>query len=430
MGSLNIAMERSTPVIIVLLQVLGLCSTLTDRIPDNYYSKSLESAVGDFTQSMYVHMVDTSSVEENFVFSPLSLHSALTLLFLGTKDNSTTQEQLGAAMGIVNSRDLLTSSYKKIIDSYKDQSSFLYGNHIWVGKEFTLNPNYKELVTGQFGSEVSNIDFKQFAAVEKINRWVKKKTNNKIEKLVESFSADTKLFLANALYFKENWLEPFEDTDGKGNIFEDLFDTGNGNKVKVPMLRQLSDKLIYGEIKTDDIYLEIVTIPYENEDFEMQIIVPKTTKEFHIMESLMQLKEEQDDKKSFNLFKALKNETYDFIEDVDLKIPKFKVESKFDASEALKKLGAREVFTSGAELDNISTDGPLGVSKVVHKAVVEVTKEGTEGAAATGVELVFFSASFGVQKRIVLDRPFIFIVQDKKNNIPILVGRVKNPNYP
>ena len=61
---------------------------------------------------------------------------------------------------------------------------------------------------------------------------------------------------------------------------------------------------------------------------------------------------------------------------------------------------------------------------------MEVTKEGTEGAAATGIELVPFSASFGLQKNIVLDRPFIFIVQDRVNNIPVLVGRVKNPSYP
>merc|ERR1719153_653483 len=105
-------MERPTPVIIVLLQLLVACSTLTDRGQYNYYHQSLESAMGDFTQSIYVHLA-TSSAQENFVFSPLSLHSALTLLFLGTKNNSTTQEELGVALGIVNSRDILKSSYKK-----------------------------------------------------------------------------------------------------------------------------------------------------------------------------------------------------------------------------------------------------------------------------------------------------------------------------
>ena len=67
------------------------------------------------------------------------------------------------------------------------------------------------------------------------------------------------------------------------------------------------------------------------------------------------------------------------------------------------------------------------MSKILHKAVVNVDKKGTEGAAVTGVELVLLSGSFGRNIDVNVDRPFIFIVQDKKSNIPILVGRIKNP---
>eukprot|EP00091_Calanus_sinicus_P022571 TRINITY_DN721_c0_g1_i1.p1 TRINITY_DN721_c0_g1~~TRINITY_DN721_c0_g1_i1.p1 ORF type:complete len:238 (-),score=74.93 TRINITY_DN721_c0_g1_i1:53-766(-) len=237
------------------------------------------------------------------------------------------------------------------------------------------------------------------------------------------------MFLANALYFNEKWLEPFGDTDYAGNIIEEFFNT-NAGKVKVPMIQQISDKMIYGEIQTENDILEVVTIPYKNENFEMQIIIPKDNKGLHILEDQMKLKEAQDDKRSFNLFKALKNESFAYIEDVNLRIPKFKLKSKFNAAEALQSLGATDIFTSGAELDKIIGGGPVGVGKVVHEAVVEVTKEGTEGAAATGVEIVLFSASFAEEKIIVVDRPFIFIVQDKLNNIPVLVGRVKNPIFP
>eukprot|EP00092_Neocalanus_flemingeri_P004701 GFUD01005066.1.p1 GENE.GFUD01005066.1~~GFUD01005066.1.p1 ORF type:complete len:432 (-),score=124.22 GFUD01005066.1:79-1374(-) len=431
-------MEQSTIVCIVLLGLGAVCSAFpepynearkeNDGNLDNFYHQSLEAAVADFSQSMYVHLARTSG-EDNFVFSPLSLHSALTLLYLGTKDQSRTQEELGAAMGIVNNPELLKKSYKKVIDTYKDQKSFLYGNHIWVGKGFSLKEDYKALVSRQFGSELSNIDFSKFDAVEEVNQWISNMTNNKIQNMVDSFSPSTKMFLANALYFNEKWLEPFDDTDYEGNVIEENFDTGAG-KVKVPMVHQISSKIIYGEIKNGNVDVEVVTIPYENDNFEMQIILPKKAKGLHFLENEMDLKEAQDIKSSFNLFKALKNETFEYIEDVSLKMPKFKVKSKFDAAEALKRLGAQEVFTSGAELDKIAEGGPLGVGKIVHEAVVEVTKEGTEGAAATGIEIVLFSASFGLQKNIVLDRPFIFIVQDRVNNIPVLVGRVKNPSYP
>ena len=102
------------------------------------------------------------------------------------------------------------------------------------------------------------------------------------------------------------------------------------------------------------------------------------------------------------------------------------MKSKFNAVEAMKTLGLREVFISGAELDKITAGGPIGIGNILHEAVVEVTKDGVEAAAATGIELTLLSSGF--TKRILLDRPFIFIIQDTVNNIPVMVGRIKNPS--
>ena len=104
-----------------------------------------------------------------------------------------------------------------------------------------------------------------------------------------------------------------------------------------------------------------------------------------------------------------------------------------------------QVFSENAELKGIS-NAPISVSRIKHSSLVEVrfyysfvlihltwlhlpqvTKEGTEGAAATGVEIALFSAAFGEQKDIVVDRPFIFVVQDRKNKIPVLVGKITDP---
>ena len=88
---------------------------------------------------------------------------------------------------------------------------------------------------------------------------------------------------------------------------------------------------------------------------------------------------------------------------------------------------------------------PISVSRIKHTSMVEVClsssfaldscqphlyqvrKEGREGAAATGEEIALFSAAFGEQKDIVVDRPFIFVVQDTKNKIPVLVGKITDP---
>merc|ERR1712107_683994 len=110
------------------------------------------------------------------------------------------------------------------------------------------------------------------------------------------------------------------------------------------------------------------------------------------------------------------------LEEVFLKMPTFK---DMDAVQPLRKLGVRRVFNQDAELKGISR-APISVSRIKHASLVEVTKEGREAAAARGVE-IFSAAFFGEQKDVVVDRPFIFIVQDKKNQIPLLVGKVADP---
>eukprot|EP00092_Neocalanus_flemingeri_P041693 GFUD01045412.1.p1 GENE.GFUD01045412.1~~GFUD01045412.1.p1 ORF type:complete len:414 (-),score=134.99 GFUD01045412.1:136-1377(-) len=401
-----------------------LVSILSLALGQEVYHSSLSTAVAQFTQSIYQHLADTSQ-EENFVFSPLSLHSALTLLYLATRDNSTTRDQLGAAMGIINSQDLVKTAYQKLIQEYRNQQSFLYGNHIWIGNELEVDEEYKTVVKSHFDSEISNLDFGKVNAVNEVNDWIKKTTNNKIENLVDTFSADTQMFLANALYFKENWLIPFKDQTVDGKLIERDFHTDTG-KIKVPMVWQESDQFGFGQIRTSSGVLEVVTIPYGNENFEMQFILTEGNKHLSIIENMMKFDQERDKVEKFNLFEQPKNVSDDQPEEIHLMFPNFQVKSKFNAAEALKTLGAREVFTSGAELDKITAGGPIGVGNILHEAVVEVTKDGTEGAAATGIELTLYSAGF--VKNIMLDRPFIFIVQDKVNNIPVLVGRIKNPS--
>ena len=73
------------------------------------------------------------------------------------------------------------------------------------------------------------------------------------------------------------------------------------------------------------------------------------------------------------------------------------------------------------------TDSSLTVSDISHRAVVEVTKEGTSGAAATGIGLTLLSADEPRRVTLNINRPFIFMVHDVKNDIPILVGRVLDP---
>merc|ERR1712012_59132 len=351
--------------------------------------KSLDDGMADFTQSMYLHLSQQPDVS-NFVFSPLSIHSSLSMLYLGTSHGSNTSDELAIALGIINNRNFVKIAYNDLVKTYREEENFKYGNNFWVQNGFSVNSSFAKLVKDNMNSDVDNLDFADAESVRRVNNWVANMTGGNIDNLVDSFSADTSLFIANALYFNEKWEIPFLSKDTvTGEKLREVFRTSDNRFVNAPFIEQKSSRIGYEKINSKD-------LNNGNAGF-------------------------------FNIFtKNSRQEPDEFIEDVFLKMPTFKIKTDMDAAEPLRKLGVRRVFNQDAELEGISS-APISVSRIKHTSLVEVTKEGTEGAAATGVEIALFSAAFGEQKDVVVDRPFIFIVQDKKNHIPVLVGKITDP---
>merc|ERR1711942_108656 len=159
----------------------------------------------------------------------------------------------------------------------------------------------------------------------------------------------------------------------------------------------------------------------------MKIIIPAGINHLMILEDMMKQNKQNFDisDNGFNFFKDLTDISEEEYEEVKPTIPKFIARSKFNAAGALKALGAKDMFSNGVDLDKIVAGGPIAVGDILHESCVEVSKNGTQGSAATGIEVTLLS--LGLQKEVLVDQPFIFIIQDKVNNIPVLVGRIKDP---
>jgi len=451
MGSQPETTMRNVAALLLFLQAITLCLSLpapqdaepldtgsefcirTDQPYLSHAQRQFTQSMEKFTQSIYLHMAKNAQ-NSNFVFSPLSMHSALTMLYLGTTDNSTTQSELSTAMGGLVSKDSVQCSYKNIVDVYSQEDNFKYGNKFWLQDGYNVNPKFKQKVQNILNSDAENINFNDEDSVDLVNAWVAAMTNQKIKKMVEEFSSNTVLYLANALYFKEEWLVPFEDLNYDDSPLMGNFETPTGAK-EVGMIQQINSNATYGEIKIfQNEVVEVVSLPYKNDLFEMQIILPKNKVQFSRMERKMKRSNHRDLTETqngyFNIFSSKKNEVIDElkegIEEVYLRLPTFQVRSDLDVVDSLEKLGAKKAFQAGAELSELGS-GPLSVSKISHTALLEVSKEGTEGAAATGAEIVLLSAAISDRLDIVVDRPFIFVVEDKRNKIPVLVGRVMDP---
>jgi len=392
----------------------------------------LLSPLQDFTQVAYLQLASNLK-NENFVFSPLSLHSALTLVFLGSKENTKTYKELQKSLGGLINTETLKYEYRNYIEFLNENPEVLYGNHIWLRNGISIKKGYRETLQEYFYAGASTIDFKSSEAIDKVNKWISKYTNGKINELVRGFNENTLMFISNALYFKDSWLYTFDEFDSKGRKIKDIFQTPQGEK-EVEMIELTSATIKHEVFKINNldefVKFEAVKIPYKNENFDLKIIIPSSDSNQHSLAKLESFAnftyvKDKRTEHDFNLF-SLVGES-EFSGEVRLKMPSFSVKSKIKAKDMFVKMQVNEIFSDNAELDYITDEKPITISDIAHEAVIEVTSNGTEGAAATGVELVFFSASLGKTREVTINKPFIFILEDNQRNIPILVGRVVNP---
>jgi len=99
-------------------------------------------------------------------------------------------------------------------------------------------------------------------------------------------------------------------------------------------------------------------------------------------------------------------------------LPKFKIKYKKELSDILTALGMGPAFTGG--LDDIAKG--VFISKVIHKAVIEVDEKGTEAAAATVVEI-----DNGIPPSFYGTSPFFFIIRDDRSGAILFMGKLANP---
>lgn len=111
---------------------------------------------------------------------------------------------------------------------------------------------------------------------------------------------------------------------------------------------------------------------------------------------------------------------------VDVYMPRFKLETKYFLPETLKAMGMPTAFSTNADFSGMDGTKNLFISDVIHQAFVEVNEEGTEAAAATAVVM-----KLSAIPRITVfraDHPFIFMIQDRETGNILFMGRVTDPS--
>ena len=250
-------------------------------------------------------------------------------------------------------------------------------------------------------------------AVEIVNNWIAEKTNDKITELLSADDVNerTRLILVNAIYFKGDWLKKFNETDTK----DDDFHISSSESVKVKMMYT---KARFHHGVNAELKCQAIELPYAGGNISMFVLLPD--------QESTQLSEVEQKLTSDDLV-GISQKFQMSPKSVNLWLPKYSLDEKVSLTRMLGEMGMQDLFNPrAADLSGMSGSDDLYVSKVLHRAVVEVSEEGTEAAAATAV-IVAVKSRRPPPVNFRADHPFLFLIQDKATKSILFLGRLAKP---
>ncbi len=374
--------------------------------------------------------------DENLCVSPYSIESALAMTFAGA--DGQTRTEMARVLHFPSNGDV-PASFASLQHSLEEMSvktaelvkeSKRFGgpsepitlniaNRLFAQKGYDFRNAFLSLVKQNYRAAFEPLDFVADAseATQHINKWVADQTHDRIRDLIPAGALDetTRLVLANALYLKAPWADPFSENA----THPEPFHVHGSAPVDVPTMRKRDER--FGYAKREG--YSAVSLPYAGNDLQFLVLLPDDVNGLRAFESKLT---------SEMLAGCAKLET----RDVDLHLPKFKIEPPtITLAEKLEALGMKTAFnqpTGSANFDRMAPRKPddyLYISQVFHKTFIAVDEKGTEAAAATAVAMM---AATALRERpppieVKVDRPFVYAIQHVPSGVCLFLGRVTDP---
>ncbi|MDO9548754.1 MAG: serpin family protein [Candidatus Marinimicrobia bacterium] len=368
----------------------------------------LKESSNQFGLKLFGKIVETEQ-NKNIFISPLSVSMALGMTYNGA--DSTTLEAMHETLeyGDLTIQEVNESyqSLIKLLTELDPKVIFDIANSIWYREGFPVENDFLTTNQTYFDAIVEALDFSRSDAADIINAWVNENTNGKIKEIVDSpIDPLTIMFLINAIYFKGTWTYEFDEE----NTTDDVFYLPDGSEKECKMMSHKCDHNYF-----ENEQFQAIDLPYGDAGFSMTILLPKP--EVNIDSLIAQTNNE-----TWNSWLGSFSER-----EVNLFLPKFKLEYEISLNDVLSALGMSIAFDPGqADFTKINTNGNLYISEVKHKTFVKVNEEGTEAAAVTSVEISFTSVGeTGITMRI--NRPFVFAIRENHSGTILFLGKIVEP---
>lgn len=333
---------------------------------------------------------------ENIVFSPFSVILLLGIAAHAT-DGKTREEILNVIAPEMDMEQLINilSELQKVLSENKQLIS---SNAVCVRSD------HKKNIHRTYSYELSELfDGKLFTSknmAKAVNKWVSQKTGKMITKLAdEEAFKDAVACLMNAIAFEAGWAREYKEKD----IFPGTFRNADGTVIETDMLHSEENLFI------EDEFFRGVIKPYKNHEFSFMALLPLKDDMTFMINAARQI----DFSRLFDKASHIKVETA---------IPEFKNDFSDELNDFCRESGIHDIFRDSADFSNMSRKN-IKADKILHKAHIEVDRQGTKAAAVTAIiNVVGCPPDMIRYERVILNRPFIYAVIHNSTGLPVFTG--------
>ena len=374
--------------------------TPPDTLPHTLPQDVRYVGYNDFSVNLLKECIKT---EGNTLVSPLSVCLALAMAAEGA--DTETLKEIEDTLGL-DICELRAFAYA-FLEADSDNSLLNIANSLWVNDAdgFTADEDFLKNNQSYYHADVFKAPFND-NTVKEINAWVKEKTDEEIEKIMESIDSQSVMCLVNALLFDAEW----ETVYNEHQVKEGTFTTENN--VSQPATFLYSSEYFYIE---DDFATGFIK-PYKGGRYAFVALLP--SEGISVKEYAGSL----DGLKITNLLENIQETT------VHAMLPKFEYAIDSNLKPILSDMVMSHAFDKEqadfSKLGKIN-NGNIWIGDVVHSTIISVTENGTKAGAATAI---VFNATGAPQnpKEVYLNRPFLYMIVDTEMQTPIFIGSLTN----
>ncbi len=348
---------------------------------------------------------------DNIVVSPFSASTALSLVL-----NQATGATRDAMHSTLDYQEMemqsINEEMKFVLDNLQHNDSLFtlnIANSVWDNAKYSTDNKFLSKVQDYYQAECNLIDFESSNPVASINRWVLRRTNRKIERIIELLDPELKRVVINTIYFLGKWEKPFV---AKNTNPMDFYLMNSSNE-SVPMMRQ---KNIFKYYETDD--FQVIAMQYKA-TFEMVVLLP--TEKEGITTFLKWL--------NYSQWKKIQR---NFVQKEGVvHLPRFKTDYSRILNSDLTNLGMGIAFDPvNATFFDEGVNQNLYINQILQKSMIEVDEQGTEAAAVTVHSQAVTTANYPPPEKpfqFIADHPFCFAIVNTENDLILFMGVIFNP---